>query len=173
MSAHLKPPVSEKDHREGTEAATIELVEYGDYQCPHCGAAYPVIKKIQKAFGKQILFVFRNFPLAEIHSDAMAAAIASEAAALQNKFWQMHDIIFENQESLDEESLYKMAASIGLDLKKFKKDILREDLKAKVDADFESGVRSGVNGTPSFFINGNKFDGGATDLYNMLKQNDG
>ncbi|MEP6746513.1 MAG: thioredoxin domain-containing protein [Bacteroidota bacterium] len=171
MSAHLKPPVNEKDHAEGTDTASIVLVEYGDYQCPHCGAAYPVIKKIQKTFGSQVRFVFRNFPLSEIHPDAMAAAIATEAAALQDKFWQMHDIIFENQELLGEEGLHKMAGSIGLDMKKFQKDMQREDLQAKVEADFESGVRSGVNGTPSFFIDGNKFDGGANDLFNMLREN--
>jgi protein-disulfide isomerase len=173
MSSHLKPAVSEKDHAEGTKAATVQLVEYGDYECPHCGAAYPVIKKIQKTFGSQVYFVFRNFPLSEIHPYAMAAAIATEAAALQNKYWQMHDIIFENQEMLDNEGLQQMAGTIGLEIKKFQKDILREELQAKVEADFESGVRSGVNGTPSFFINGNKFDGGANDLYNMLKENAG
>jgi protein-disulfide isomerase len=173
MPSHLKPPVNEKDHAEGTDAATIVLVEYGDYQCPHCGAAYPVIKKIQKTFGSQIRFVFRNFPLSEIHPDAMPAAIATEAAALQDKFWQMHDIIFENQELLGEEGLHKMAGSIGLDMKKFKKDIQNEELQARVEADFESGVRSGVNGTPSFFIDGNKFDGGANDLFNMLRENAG
>src|SRR5450432_1353438 len=173
MSSHLKPAVSEKDHAEGTKAATVQLVEYGDYECPHCGAAYPVIKKIQKTFGSQVYFVFRNFPLSEIHPYAMAAAIATEAAALQNKYWQMHDIIFENQEMLDNEGLQQMAGTIGLEIKKFQKDILREELQAKVEADFESGVRSGVNGTPSFFINRNKFDGGANDLYNMLKENAG
>jgi protein-disulfide isomerase len=173
MSSHLKHAVSEKDHAEGTETARVQLVEYGDYECPHCGAAYPVIKKIQKTFGSQVYFVFRNFPLSEIHPYAMAAAIATEAAALQNKYWQMHDIIFENQEMLDNEGLQQMAGTIGLEIKKFQKDILREELQAKVEADFESGVRSGVNGTPSFFINGNKFDGGANDLYNMLKENAG
>ena len=158
MPSHLKPPVNEKDHTDGTAAASIELVEYGDYQCPHCGAAYPVIKKIQKTFGKQIRFVFRNFPLSEIHPDAMAAAIATEAAALQNKFWQMHDIIFENQDLLSAEGLHKMAVSVGLNMQKFKKDIQREDLQAKVESDFESGVRSGVNGTPTFFINSQRHD---------------
>jgi protein-disulfide isomerase len=171
MAAHLKPPVNEKDHKEGTDAAAIQLVEYGDYQCPHCGAAYPVIKKIQRTFGAQVLFIFRNFPLSEIHPHAVSAAIATEAAALQGKFWKMHDIIFENQQLLGEAGLQKMADSIGLDTAKFKNDMRREDLQSKVAADFESGVRSGVNGTPSFFINGNKFDGGAEDLYDLLGQN--
>lgn len=173
MSSHLKPPVSEKDHAEGTDTATIKLVEYGDYQCPHCGAAYPIIKKIQREFGNQVLFVFRNFPLSEIHPFAMQAAVATEAAAVQNKFWEMHDVIFEHQELLNKAGLHKMAVSIGLDMKKFEAAMQQEYLQAKVEADFESGVRSGVNGTPSFFINGNKFDGGASDVYNMLLENAG
>jgi len=173
MSSHLKPPVNEKDHSEGTAEATIELVEYGDYQCPHCGAAYPVIKKIQERFAPQIRFVFRNFPLAEIHPFAVDAAIAAEAAAMQRKFWEMHDMIFENQASLGTGGLKKMAAAIGLDMEIFESDLQLEVLQAKVEADFESGVRSGVNGTPSFFINGNKFDGGAKDLYNMLLETSG
>ena len=168
MSSHLKPAVSSQDHVQGTDEAVIELVEYGDYQCPHCGIAYLVIKKIQKKFGTQIRFVFRNFPLTESHAFAMSAAVATEAAALQDKFWEMHDIIFENQKSLSDEGLLKMAGSIGLDTEQFKADIQKEDLQEKVEADFESGIRSGVNGTPSFFVNGTKFDGGAEDLYNML-----
>src|ERR1700712_2180353 len=103
MSAHLKPPVGENDHVQGDKSAAIELVEYGDYQCPHCGAAHPVIKKIQKSFGKQVRFVFRNFPLQESHPYAMAAAIAAEAAGLQDKFWEMHDVIYENQDDLSED----------------------------------------------------------------------
>src|SRR6476469_2692795 len=99
MSAHLKPPVNEQDHSTGAPHATIELVEYGDYQCPHCGAAHPILKKIMETFGTQIRFVFRNFPLSEMHPYAVPAAIAAEAAGMQQKFWEMHDIIFENQSS--------------------------------------------------------------------------
>jgi protein-disulfide isomerase len=173
MPAHLKPPVNEKDHSEGTAEATIELVEYGDYECPHCGAAYPVIKEIQAAFGSQICFVFRHFPLAEIHPFAVAAAVAAEAAGMQQKFWDMHNMIFENQSSLPNGGLQRMAETIGLDMEIFESDLELDVLQAKVEADFESGVRSGVNGTPSFFINGNKFDGNILDLFNMLRQNSG
>jgi len=148
MSAHLKPPVSDKDHSQGDAGASIELVEYGDYQCPHCGAAYPVIKEIQKVFGSQVRFVFRNFPLSEIHPYAVPAAIATEAAGMQHKFWEMHDIIFEHQSSLDPQGIRKMAETIGLDMETFASDMDLEILQAKVEADFESGVRSGVNGTP-------------------------
>lgn len=170
MSNHLKPAVSDQDHIQGPAVASIEIVEYGDYQCPHCGAAYPVIKEIQKKFGDQIRFVYRNFPLSESHEFAMPAAVASEAAALQDKFWEMHDVIFENQNSLSNEELFKMASEAGLDIEQFKEDIQRPELEQKVESDFEGGIRSGVNGTPSFFVNGTKFDGDAQNLMDMLTE---
>lgn len=170
MSSHLTPPVNEKDHSQGKGSANVEIVEYGDYQCPYCGAAYPVIKEIQRTFGDQIKFVFRNFPLSEMHPYALPAAIAAEAADRQGKFWEMHDALFEHQNRLDPEGILIMAKNIGLNLSKFEDDIQDEKLAEKVNADFESGVRSGVNGTPSFFVNGNKFDGGAEDLFNMLQE---
>ncbi|MBC8172758.1 MAG: DsbA family protein, partial [Chitinophagales bacterium] len=128
-------------------------------QCPHCGHAYPIIKNIQRSLGDDLKFVFRNFPLSESHPDAFNAAVAAEAAGLQHKFWDMHDIIFENQQALDLESLFRYAKTIGLNLKRFKNDIQKNTLRDKVEQDFESGVRSGVNGTPSFFINGKKYNG--------------
>jgi protein-disulfide isomerase len=170
MSSHLKPPVGEKDHVQGVASAAIELVEYGDYQCPHCGAAHPVIKKIQKTFGKQVRFVFRNFPLQESHPYAMPAAIAAEAANLQGKFWEMHDAIYENQAALSDDGLSEMAKEIGLDMDQFENDIQNKKVREKVETDFESGMRSGVNGTPAFYINGNKFDGGAEDVFDVLKE---
>lgn len=171
MSSHLKPSVTVTDHIQGENSASITLVEYGDYQCPHCGAAYPVIKEIQNKFGQQIRFVFRNFPLSDAHPFAFPAAVATEAAALQDKFWEMHDMIFENQQLLSDAGLLKMAAGVALDLREFRQDVQKKELIQKVEADFESGVRSGVNGTPSFFINGTKFNGDVDDLYEMLKQN--
>lgn len=170
MSSHLKPQVSSKDHIDGSASAPIELVEYGDFECPHCGAAYPIVKKIQKKLGSELRFVFRNFPLSDAHPFAFAAAVAAEAAALQGRFWEMHDTIFENQRALSDEGLFKMAAMAGLDLEKFKNDVKKEELKEKVEADFESGIKSGVNGTPSFYINGAKFNGGAADLFDVLEQ---
>ena len=155
----LKPPVTSKDHIRGKNNARLELVEYGDYQCPHCGRAYPIIKNLQRSFGPDLKFVFRNFPLSEIHPDAFNAAIAAEAAGLQQKFWDMHDIIFENQQQLDVESLFLYAKTIGLDLEHFKNDIHKNTLISKVEQDFESGIRSGVNGTPSFYLNGKKYNG--------------
>src|SRR6266404_5482851 len=106
---HLNPPVNSNDHIQGIKTAPLELVEYGDYQCPHCGHAYPIIKNIQRSLGADLKFVFRNFPLSESHPDAFHAAVAAEAAELQQKFWDMHDIIFENQQELSVESLFLYA----------------------------------------------------------------
>ena len=155
----LKPAVSNADHIQGNTHAQVELVEYGDYQCPHCGMAYPIIKNIQMRMGAGLKFVFRNFPLSEMHPNAVSAAVATEAAALQNKFWEMHDILFEHQNHLDDKSLVKYAAHLGLGLPKFEQDFEKPELMEKVDNDFESGVRSGVNGTPTFFVNGEKYNG--------------
>lgn len=155
----LKLPVSNTDHLQGENSAGIELVEYGDYECPHCGRAYPIIKHIQQKMGSKLKFVFRNFPLAEIHPHATNAAIATEAAAAQNKFWEMHDTLFENQRHLQDANLISYAQRLQLDVAQFEADFDKKDIQLKVEADFESGVRSGVNGTPSFFINGEKYNG--------------
>jgi protein-disulfide isomerase len=154
----LKTAVNSQDHIQGNTNGPIELVEYGDYQCPHCGHAYPIIKSIQKKMGNKLKFVFRNFPLAESHPNAVNAAVASEAAAMQNKFWEMHDHLFEFQSRLDDESLVRYATQLKLNIEQFENDFEKPELIKKVDADFESGVRSGVNGTPSFFINGEKYN---------------
>ena len=158
MSKQLRPAVSAIDHAAGDANAPIEIVEYGDYQCPHCGRAHPIVKQLQKELGNELRFVFRNFPLDQIHPQAFTAAVATEAAARQGKFWEMHDIIFENQERLAAEDIFSYAKQIGIDLEKFAADIQLTELSDKVEADFESGLRSGVNATPSFFVNGQKFN---------------
>jgi protein-disulfide isomerase len=140
-------------------AAHVELVEYGDYECPHCGRAYPVVKDIKQQLGSHIRFVFRNFPLTKIHPNAFSAAVATEAAALQGKFWEMHDLVFEHQQALNEEQFLLFAERIGLDKERFQKDIQQKMLTDKVEQDFERGLRSGVNRTPAFFINGEKYEG--------------
>ncbi len=154
----LKPSVNNKDHQTGSAKAKVILVEYGDYQCPHCGIAHPFIKQLLKQFDKDFLFVFRNFPLQESHPAAIISALAAEAADKQNKFWEMHDKIFENQDDLSENILLKFAEALNLNVENFKKDFKSEAMRSKVETDFESGVRSGVNGTPSFFINGARLD---------------
>ncbi|MFV0388963.1 MAG: DsbA family protein [Pyrinomonadaceae bacterium] len=157
--ASLTPPVNENDHVQGTSNAPIELVEYGDYQCPYCGKASSIVAAIQKALGDKLKFAFRNFPLSQIHEHALKAAIAAEAAAKQGKYWEMHEVLFENQTSLDDASLVRYASDIGLDINRFEEDFSLPDVAKKVENDFESGVRSGVNGTPSFFVNGEKYNG--------------
>lgn len=154
----LIPAVNSSDHIYGNPNAALELVEYGDYQCPYCGRAYPIIKSIQEKLGDDLKFVFRNFPISKLHPQALNAAVATEAAGLQDKFWQMHDIIFENQKKLDAETIFLLAKGIDLDLEQFKNDIQQKALVYKVEHDFESGIRSGVNRTPSFFVNGEKYE---------------
>jgi len=155
----LRPPVSAKDNIQGNENAIIELVEYGDYECPFCGRAYPIVKKIQEKVGNRLKFIFRNFPLTKIHHHAKLAAVATEAAAIQGKFWEMHDIVFENQKLMNHYALVNYARQVGLNLTQFENDLAKSELFEKVETDFVSGLRSGVNATPTFFINGEKYNG--------------
>jgi protein-disulfide isomerase len=158
-SARLTQPVSARDHVEGPAVAPVTLVEYGDYQCPYCGAAYPVVKRLQKKLGKKLRFVFRNFPLTEAHPYALIAAETAEAAALQGKFWEMHDLLFKQQKLLKPEVIASWAKKIGLDVDKFGNDIKQGVVEKRIKEDRQSGIRSGVNGTPTFFINGTRYDG--------------
>ncbi|MBC7937587.1 MAG: thioredoxin domain-containing protein [Rhizobacter sp.] len=155
----LKPSINNRDNISGPDNAIITLVEYGDYECPHCGRAHGIIKNIQVQMEGILRFVFRNFPLQESHPNAFMAAVATEAAARQKAFWPMHNVIFENQERLSHDDLEAYAGKLKLNLKTFDIDMKDEALKEKVEADFESGVMSGVNGTPTFFINGTRYDG--------------
>jgi protein-disulfide isomerase len=154
----LKIPVSSQDHSQGPESAPVTLVEYGDYQCPHCGRAHPVVKRLQKHFGASLRFVFRNFPLSEMHPMAVSAAEAAEFAASHDKFWEMHDGIFEHQSQLSPDLLTKLARQAGLDAEALAGALRTGEFRERVKSDFRGGVRSGVNGTPTFFINGNRHD---------------
>lgn len=154
----LKLPVSSQDHSQGAAEAPVTLVEYGDYQCPHCGRAHPMVKRLQKHFGASLRFVFRNFPLAEMHPLAEPAAETAEFAATQGKFWELHDAIFEHQAELSVETLLSLASDTGLDAQALADALDRGAFQARVKSDFMSGVRSGVNGTPTFFINGKRHD---------------
>jgi formate-nitrite transporter family protein len=155
----LTPPVSERDHIAGPDDAPVTLVEYGDYECPYCGMAHPVVKRAQRELGKQLRFVFRNFPLGEAHPHAQIAAQAAEAAGAQGRFWEMHDMIFEHQDALEVEDLLGYAASLGLDAEQIGRDLEAGTYVKRVRDDFRSGVKSGVNGTPTFFVNGARYDG--------------
>jgi protein-disulfide isomerase len=157
--AQLTPAVSERDHATGPEDAPVTLVEYGDFECPYCGMAYAVVKSAQRELGKQLRFVFRHFPLAEAHPHARLAAEAAEAAAAQGKFSEMHDLLFEHQDALEAGDIIGYAKSLGLDMAQFARDLKDPKITKRVRDDFRSGVRSGVNGTPTFFINGSRFEG--------------
>ena len=163
----LTIPVGKRDHIQGPTSAAVTLVEYGDYQCPFCGDTYPIIKKLQKHFGDQLRFVFRNFPLARLHAYAERAAEATEAADAQGKFWEMHDYLFEHQEALDAESLVRAAGALGLDKVKFNREVAERVYAERVQEDIQGGIDSGVGGTPTTFINGARNDD--DDDYETLK----
>jgi protein-disulfide isomerase len=155
----LTPPVSDQDHAAGPGDAPVTLVEYGDYECPFCAMAHPIVQGFQHALGKQLRFVFRNFPLNEAHPHARLAAQAAEAAGAQGKFWEMHDALFEHHEALDRDDIIGYAKSIGIDTARLTRDLDAGTYEKRVREDFRSGVKSGVNGTPTFFINGERYDG--------------
>ena len=155
----LTPPVSAADHVAGPTDAPATLVEYGDYECPYCGEAYPIVKAAQKALGDRLRFVFRNLPLGQIHPHARQAAQAAEAAAAQGKFWEMHDLLFENQHALEEADLLRYAGMLKLDVERIARELKAQTFAKKVRDDFRSGIRSGANNTPTFFINGERYDG--------------
>ena len=158
--AALTLPVAEdRDHVQGPADAAVTLVEYGDYECPYCGAAYPIIKQTQTEMGEGLRFVFRNFPISTSHPHAEQAAEAAEAAANQGKFWEMHDVLYENQARLREEDLRGYAVKLGLDVDLFDKELAEHVHAGRIHEDVMSGVRSGVNGTPTFFVNGLRYDG--------------
>jgi len=156
--AVLIQPVSERDHIQGPADAAVTLVEYGDYECPFCGAAYPIVREVQQKLGDRLRFVFRNFPITTSHPHAQQAAEAAEAAAAQGQFWPMHDLLYENQKRLDDVDLVGYARQLGLDVGRFEQDLAAHAYADRVHEDFMSGVRSGVNGTPSFYINGHRYD---------------
>ena len=156
------PVTPERDHVEGAVGAALTLVEYGDYQCPFCGAAYPEVKKVQKELGSELRFVFRNFPLTNMHEHAMNAAETAEAASAQGKFWPMHDFLYEHQATLGDTSVaLGYAKKLGLDTQRFEREIAQHMYQKRVKDDFMGGVRSGVNGTPTFYVNGVRHDGDA------------
>ena len=148
----------DRDHIQGPADAAVTLVEYGDYECPYCGAAYPIVKELQAHMGDRLRFVFRNFPISTSHPHAEQAAEAAEASAAQGRFWEMHDLLYENQTQLRDQDLHAYAEQLGIDVERFDKDLAEHVHAPRVHEDFMSGVRSGVNGTPSFYVNGARHD---------------
>jgi protein-disulfide isomerase len=163
----LTSPVSDRDHRQGPLDAPVVMVEYGDYECPHCKAAASNVNMTLAELGDRICFVYRHFPLIEIHPQAELAAEAAESAGAQNRFWQMHDKLFQYSPALDELHVMKYAHSVKLNMDRFSQDLMTHRHLPRVVADMESGVQSGVQGTPTFFINGIRHRGGY-DLASLI-----
>jgi protein-disulfide isomerase len=155
----LTPPVGERDHVWGPTNAPTTLVEYGDYECPYCGAAQPVVKELQRRIGDRLRYVYRHFPLTAVHPHAEHAAEGAESAGGQGKFWAMHDLLFDHQDALEDADLLEYATQIGLSEARFARDMIEHRYASKVREDFLSGARSGVNGTPTFFVNGLRHNG--------------
>jgi protein-disulfide isomerase len=174
--AQLRVPVGAADHVQGPADAPVTLVEYGDYQCPYCGRAYPIVKALQRRLGNRLRFVFRNFPITEIHPYALHAAEAAESAGAiggEPAFWAMHDAIFEHQQdsstALTDRKLSQYAATLGIDAERVAREVESGVREARVHADFMGGIRSGVNGTPTLFVNGMRFDGNWDDVDEFAK----
>ena len=167
----LRIPVSDTDHAQGAPDAPVTLVEYGDYQCPHCAHAHPIVREVQERLGDRLRFVFRNFPLTESHPQALHAAEAAESVAAlggEEAFWKMHRIIFsraqESRTALSDHHLVQYATEAGVDGAQVERDLESDAQEERVQSDFLGGVRSGVNGTPTFFVNGTRFDGDWSDV---------
>ena len=157
--AQLTPPVGEHDHVAGSPDAPITLVEYGDFECPFCGMAHPIVKEVRRKLGHRLRFVYRHFPLKQSHPHAQHAAESAESAGAQGRFWEMHQVLFENQHALDDAALVRYAKSVGADPAQVQRDLEAGTYEKRVRDDFRQGVKSGVNGTPTFFVNGERYDG--------------
>jgi protein-disulfide isomerase len=172
MTAKLTLPVTDRDHMQGSGEAPVTLVEYGDYECPHCGRAYPIVEELRRNFGDRLRFVFRNFPLTQVHAHAEMAAEAAEAAGAQGRFWEMHEALFTHQNALDTSHLVQYAGRLRINAAQLGEALTAHTFRDRVREDFMSGVRSGVNGTPTFFINGLRHDG-PFDLSSLTEAIDG
>lgn len=165
----LTLPVSpDRDHIRGPVDAPVSLVEYGDYQCPYCAGTRPIVDEVQNRMGDELQFVFRHFPITTVHAYAEIAAEAAEAAGAQGRFWDMHDVLFENQDQLTPSYLRAYAGALGLDTERFDRELAGHVYADRVREDFMSGVRSGANGTPTFFINGVRHEG-SYELPDLLR----
>jgi protein-disulfide isomerase len=166
-SGDLTVPVTTRDHIQGPDTAPVTLVEYADYECPYSARAYPAVKALQRELGDQLRFVYRNYPLRDIHPHAQHAAEAAEAAAHQGRFWAMHDVLFEHRRALEDEHLREYAEELGLDMDRFEQDMAEHRFAARIEEDIQGGAASGVPGTPTFFINGVRYEG-KTDPESLL-----
>jgi protein-disulfide isomerase len=161
-------PDAARDHIQGAIKAPIALLEYGDYECPFCGEAQPIVKEVQERLGDDLCFAYRHFPLTKVHPHSEHAAQAAEAGGNQGRFWEMHEALFENQRALDDDSLAQYAFALELDGVRLVQEVVAGIYASRIQDDFRNGVRGGVNGTPCFFINGHRYDG-ARGLESLLE----
>ena len=168
--------ISDSENIKGDKDAKATLIEYSDFQCPACGAYHPILKKVTDNLGAQVRFAYRHFPLPQ-HKNAKLASTVAEASGKQGKFWEMHDLIFQNQSDWSEEKnasavFAKYANDLGLDLEQFQKDLTSDEIKDKIENDYKSGIKAGVNSTPSFFLNGKKMENPRNydDFKNAIEQ---
>lgn len=162
-AATLKSTPVNTDHRNGAFLASIIIVEYGDYECPHCAKAAKVLEQLLDSYPDTCL-IYRHFPLSEVHQHARLAAVAAEAAGKQNKFWEMHQALFLHQDDLSSESIFTIAREVGLNMREFLNDLEDEDMLEKVNENFSSGIQSSVASTPTLFINGVRFEGSISEM---------
>jgi protein-disulfide isomerase len=165
----LIEPIGAGDHVSGPVDAPVTLVEYGDFECVYCRIAHPVVKACNRQLGSMLRFAFRHFPISEIHPHARLAAQAAEAAAAQGRFWEMHDVLLVYQHALKHEDLVGYARALGLDVPRVARELRAGTYAARVSADFRSGLTSGVNATPTFFVNGARYDGSWTDIQSFIR----
>lgn len=158
MDTILTPPVSASDHLRGSPAAPMTLVQYGDYECPYCAEAFPLVQELMDRLDGSLRFVFRHYPVGRFHPHARDAAEAAEAAGAQERFWDMHDLLHGHADALERADLMRYAEQLGLDTERFHQDLLEHTYGDRVQEDFRSGVKSGVNATPTFFVNGARYD---------------
>jgi protein-disulfide isomerase len=158
-TTQLLLPIHAEDHVYGTESASFTLVEYGDYECPDCGRLFSIIRELQAALGERLRIVYRHYPLGGIHPAAQEAAEAAEAAGAQGHFWQMHDVLFQNQNALARKNLLAYAERLGLDSDRFNRELKKRVYEERVREDFRRGVQNGVYKTPGLFLNGVRHDG--------------
>ena len=168
-SNRLTPPIAAGDHVSGPEDALVTLVEYGDFECVYCRIAHPVVKASKRQLGDMLRVAFRHFPLSEIHPHALLAAQAAEAGAAQGRFWEMHDVLLLYQHALKHEDLVGYAQTLGLDVQRVAHELRAGTYAARVREDIRSGVTSGVNATPTFFVNGEPYDGSWTDIPSFIR----
>jgi protein-disulfide isomerase len=169
-SPRLTQPVSARDHVRGPESAPVTLLEYGDFECPHCGAAYPILGELLRKFGDRVRHVFRHFPLTNVHPHAQAAAEASEWAAAQGRFWELHDRIYQTQKHLSLPHLLRLAEELQLDPGSLARTLKDHVFFARVKEDFLAGIKSGIKGTPAYFLNEVRHEGDTASLEGAIER---